>query len=227
MPDFIDDLIAARAVVKEGEAPEPLGGGYVVIQPIDGYRFGSDALWLARFAGSNIARGAEALDLCSGCGVIGMLLCIEKEAHVIGAELDEALCDMSNRASYANNIDARFINVNLNSTEIRDVLGYHLYDAVVCNPPYFKAESKHTKIAPHANSELTIDFERIAFVASNALKMGGKFFFTHTLTRLDEIICTCVDHDLRIKKLVINKSRKTFGAMCTLGGKAGMTVEVE
>ncbi len=227
MYETIDDKILSRAIVKSGEKMEPLGGGYAVIQPSDGYRFGTDAVTLARFAGGNISCGARVLDLCSGCGVVGLILCAEKGAKVVGAEIDKDLCDMSNRSAEANMFDAKFFNIDLKTNELSDICNWRLYDAVTCNPPFFKASSKPRNIAPTANSELTIDFERIAEVTESLLEIGGKFFFVHTLSRLDEIICTCEKHSLRFKKLVINKNRKTFTAMCSLGGKAGLQVEVE
>ncbi len=227
MYDNIDDKILSRAVVKSGERIEPLGGGHAVIQPSDGYRFGTDAVTLARFATCNISCGARVVDLCSGCGVVGLILCAEKGAKVVGAEIDEDLCDMSNRSAEANMFDAKFVNIDLKTNGLFDICIRRSYDAVTCNPPFFKASSKPRFVAPTANSELTIGFDRIAQVSESLLKIGGKFFFVHTLSRLDEMICTCEKHSLRFKKLIINKNRKTFTAMCSLGGKAGLQVEVE
>ena len=228
MDEKILDEILSRAVVKEGEALEPLGGGYAIIQPTDGYRFGTDAVKLAKFAGAHLHGGARVLDLCSGCGIVGLSLCADIGARVVGAEIDGALCDMSNRSAAANDFDARFENIDLRSEfDASRLCGRRFFDAVVCNPPFFKVDSKPRTVAPDANSEMTIDFERIADVASSFVKAGGKFFFVHTLSRLDELICICTAHGLRVKKLVINKNRKTFTAKCVFGGKAGMEVEVE
>jgi len=71
----------------------------------DGYRFGSDAVALAKFACGYMADGARVFDLCSGCGVVGLIVGIEKRACIAGAELDAELCDMSNRSAAMNGLD--------------------------------------------------------------------------------------------------------------------------
>lgn len=211
--------------LKSGEAIEPLDGAHSIIQSADGYRFGSDAVALAKFACENIADGARVFDLCSGCGIVGLLAAIEKGAHVVGAELDEKLCDMSNRSAVMNGLDAVFHNVDVR--ENHPVFERGAFDAVLCNPPFFKAESKPRKIAPGANSELTVTFRDIARTADTLLKQGGAFFFVHTTSRFDELFATCGEFGLALKKVIVNQNGKTFLCRATKGGRRGLAVEVK
>lgn len=213
------------AELKSGEAIEPLDDAHSIIQSADGYRFGSDAVALAKFACGYISDGARVFDLCSGCGIVGMLVAIERGARVVGAEIDEELCDMSNRSAAMNGLDAVFHNVDVR--ESNAVFERGAFDAAVCNPPFFKAGSKPRKIAPNANSELTVTFRDIAKTAGMLLKPGGSFFFVHTTTRLDELFATCGECGFALKNVTVNANGKTFLCRATKGGRLGLAVDVK
>ena len=128
--------------LKAGEKIEPLDDGYGIIQSAELYRFGTDAVALAKFAAARIARENRVLDLCSGCGVVGILIAVATGARVDGAELDGALCDMSVRSCALNGLDGvRFYNADVRDLTLADVGGVG-YDAVVCNPPFYKRDRK-------------------------------------------------------------------------------------
>ena len=219
----------AHIELKQNEVSEPLGDGYYIIQPVDGYRFGSDAVALKNFAGRFIKKSDRVCDLCSGCGVVGLLLAIEKGATVVGAEIDEALLDMSNRSATSNGLNnAVFYHADIkNLSELLEKIGKKSCDAVVCNPPFFKSDSKASKLAPNANSELTVNFDQIADAAKALLKSGGGFYIVHTATRLDEILSKCRSRGLTPKNLIVNNNGKTFLLRCVYGGRDGLTVDVE
>ncbi len=212
-----------------GEVVEPLDDKYCIIQPRDGYRFGSDAVALAHFASAGIKKDARVLDLCSGCGIIGIMLNIESGAEALGVEIDNELCDMSNRCARDINgqKDVRFVNADIRTFATHDnICLYGKFDAVVCNPPFFKANSKRASVAPAANSELTVTFDDIAATAKAFLKPCGVFYIVHTATRLDEILSTCRSHGLMPKDMVINPNGKTFMLKSVLGARPGMNVAV-
>lgn len=210
--------------LKPCEKIEPLDDGCVIIQNERGYRFGSDAVALYKFARGSVSKDTRVLDLCSGSGVIGIMLAADKGCAVDGVEIDEDLCDMSVRSCALNGLN----NVNFYNADIRTPLELDrvAYDIAVCNPPFFKANSKPSSIAPGANSELTVCFDDIAAAAQNYLKVGGSLCIVHTSTRLDEIMATLRARSLMPKELVINGNGKTFLLRAVRGGKAGMTVRV-
>lgn len=211
--------------VRDGEKAEPLGDGYYIIQNERGYRFGSDAVALAHFAQRELTWRDKVLDLCSGCGIIGIMLAISSGARIFGAEIDGELCDMSVRSVILNeleniefmNIDARKLGAYINGK----------FDAVVCNPPYYKVSSKPSEVAPQANSEISITLADVVSISKQALKVGGALFMTHVTSRLDEVVCTCRDNGLTVKKLVINPNGKTFMLRAVRGGKPYMALEIK
>lgn len=219
------DVKPESVKLKQYENIEPLDNGYSIIQNERGYRFGSDAVSLYKFARAFVKENTRVLDLCSGSGVIGIMLAADKGCTVDGVEIDRDLWDMSVRSCSINGLS----NVRFYNADIRAPLPLPtaLYDIVVCNPPFFKADSKPSAIAPNANSELTVCFDQIAAAAKTHLKVGGAFCIVHTATRLDEIIVSLMAHSLMPKELVINGNGKTFLLRAVRGGKAGMTVSID
>lgn len=213
--------------LKAGEKFEPLDDKYGIIQSEDLYRFGTDAVSLAKFASAHVSTGDRVFDLCSGCGIVGILVAIATGASVDGAELDSALFDMSVRSCAANKLEnIRFFNADVRSIDL-SVFGGERYDAVVCNPPFYKSDTRPRKIAPAAGCELTVEFSDIARAAKTLLKQNGSAYFVHTASRLDEVLCVCRDNGLTPKSLTVNANGKTFLLRCVKGGKAGLNVTVK
>lgn len=214
-----------KQYVRDGEKAEPLGDGYYIIQREDGYRFGSDAVSLAHFSAEHISAQSRVLDLCSGCGIIGIMLAISTGADVTGIEIDKNLADMSARSALLNglnnvhvkNIDALSLGSDINGK----------FDAVVCNPPYYKAISKPSAVAPQANSEISITLADVVAISGRALNSRGALYMTHVTSRLDEVMCVCRDNGLTVKKVVINPNGKTFMLRAVRGGKPYMTLEIK
>lgn len=204
---------------------EPLGGGYNIIQSKSYYRFGSDAVALAHFAAENITNADRALDLCSGCGIIGIMLNIERGCAVTGVEIDKRLFDMSERSARLNGLDrVKFINADAREFCVDPS---DKFDAVVCNPPYYKINSKPALVAPAANSELSVTLSDITEAARRTLKTGGALYMSHITNRLDEVIYACNESGLTVKRLVINKNLKTFLLRAVLGAKQHLDVQVK
>lgn len=211
--------------VRDGEKAEPLGDGYYIIQSESGYRFGSDAVALAHYASGFARRNSRVFDLCSGCGIIGIMLAISDGCTVDGAEIDGGLCDMSVRSCALNGLDnVRFTNFDIRNA---DRLAAAEYDLVVCNPPYYKAGSKPSAVAPQANSELTVTLSDVIVAAKRLLKVGGALCMVYISSRLDEVLIECDRNGLAPKELIVNPNGKTFMLRAVRGGKRGMTVKVK
>lgn len=207
----------------EGERAEPLDEQNIIIQSVDGYRFGSDSVELAHFAAKRIKKGARVFDLCSGCGIIGIMLAIEG-FQVDGAEIDHAQWDRSVRSAGANMLD----NACFYNTDINDLGGFERssYRAVVCNPPFYKLGAYKGKNA-QANAELTVTLSDVVVAARRLLGLYGSFFLVHTAERLDEVLTLCTQHELFVKELAINKNCKTFMLRAVKGAKRGMNIMVK
>ncbi|MDE7405778.1 MAG: methyltransferase [Clostridiales bacterium] len=211
--------------VRDGEKAEPLGDGYYIIQSENGYRFGSDAVALAHYASGFVSKNSRVFDLCSGCGIIGIMLAISNGCTIDGAEIDGTLCDMSNRSCALNDLDdVKFVNADIRNADMFTAAGY---DLVVCNPPYYKADSKPSSVAPQANSELTVNLADVISTAKRLLKVGGALCIVHISSRLDEVLIECNRNGLSPKELIVNPNGKTFMLRAVRGGKQGMTVKVK
>src|SRR5699024_12412498 len=72
-------------------------GGMKIIQSPSVFSFSLDAVLLANFAHVPIKKG-EILDLCSGNGVIPLLLSARTKAHITGVEIQEKIVNMARRS---------------------------------------------------------------------------------------------------------------------------------
>lgn len=80
--------------------------GLKIIQKIDGFCFGLDAVLLANFA--DIKKGDEVIDLGTGTGIISILIAGKTEAKsVTGLEIQEEMAEMAQRSVKLNNIEDR------------------------------------------------------------------------------------------------------------------------
>lgn len=209
--------------LSDNERAEPLDDKNVIIQSVDGYRFGSDSVALAHFAAERLKKGARVFDLCSGCGIIGIMLAIEG-FKVDGAEIDHAQWDRSVRSAGANMLD----NACFYNTDINDLGGFERssYHGVVCNPPFYRLGAYKGKNA-QANAELTVTLSDVVAAARRLLRAYGSFFLVHTAERLDEAMTLCTQHDLFVKELAVNRNCKTFMLRAVKGARRGMNVIVK
>lgn len=205
------------------EKAEPLDDKHYIIQSEKGYRFGTDAVKLAQFAAKRVKREDKVFDLCSGCGIIGISIAVERGCIVDGVELERSLWDMSVRSCALNRLDGvRFVNAD--ARDISTLFPPAAYDCVVCNPPFYKRNSIPGSIAPNADSEITVTFAEVVGAAKHLLRVGGDFCIVHTSSRLDEVLSECRNCGLAPKQLALNPNGKTFLLRAVRGGKSGMTV---
>lgn len=178
--------------------------GLMIYQSKDGYRFTSDAVALANFV--TVKNGGVLVDLCSGSGVIGILANAKnriKQVYLV--ELQPSLADMCRQTVEYNKIKNITI-INRQLQGVHKLLINTNIDTVVCNPPYYKKESKtraKTKEISVARNELEVSLEEVISEASKLLKDGGKFYMCHKMSRLTDIIVYLRKHNLEPKELKI------------------------
>ena len=114
---------------------EYLPNGYTLELPEGCFPLSTDSMLLADFV--KLPRNARVLDLGSGCGTLGLLLCA-KDPHcsVTGLEFSES----AHRAAL-DNICHNGLTARLQSicTDLRDLPGEFIgtFHCCVSNPPYF------------------------------------------------------------------------------------------
>lgn len=177
-------------------------GRLVCRQHEQGYRFSVDAVLVAHFLQPS-ARG-RVLDLGSGCGVIGLVLCFRyPELQVTGLELQRSLADLGTDNANANGYADRFKVQQGDLLKIREFIKPESYAAVVSNPPYRKPGTgrinRHDQAAL-ARHELTVDMDGVVRAASFAVKNRGKTVFIYPAERLTELIATMARYRFVVKR---------------------------
>jgi tRNA1(Val) A37 N6-methylase TrmN6 len=197
-----------------------------IIQSPSVFSFSLDAVLLAKFAYMPIQKG-HIVDLCTGNGVIPLLLSMRTKGKIIGIEIQERLCDMAKRSVQYNGLEKQIEIIHGDIKEAPKRLGYSKYDVVTCNPPYFPTVSKeemnkniHLAIARH---EIYCTLEDVVRVSSQLLKQGGKAAFVHRPGRLLDLITLMREHRLEPKRLrfVYPKSGKEANTILVEGIKDG------
>lgn len=219
--------------LKDNERIDDLErNGLKIIQDPGRFCFGMDAVLLSGFV--RVKDGAHVLDMCTGTGIIPILLSAKTNASKIDAlEIQEDSADMAVRSVLLNDLSDR---INIVTGDVKDsvsLFGKATFDAVTCNPPYMigqhglKNPSSAMAIARH---EVLCTFEDITANAAAVLKPGGSFFLVHRPFRLAEIITTLSRYKLEPKRMqliypYVDKEPNMVLIEAVRGGKSRMTVE--
>ena len=109
-----------------------------IIQNKDGFCFGIDAVLLSDFA-KDIRNNAKVLDLGTGTGILGILLCGKTNpSKIYGIEVQSEVADMALRSVTLNNLNNKFEIINDNVKNLSNHFENGSFDAIVSNPPYKK-----------------------------------------------------------------------------------------
>ena len=187
----------AQEYLRDGERLDDLQrDGYQIIQNPRLFCFGMDAVLLSSFA--VVKPGEKVLDLCSGNGVIPILLKAKSRGKTFsGLEINEMNVDMARRSALLNGIEDSVKVVQGDIKEADRIFPAASFDVVTCNPPYMTGgrgllnEKSDRAIARH---ELLCTFEDVAHSAQRMLRPGGRFYLVHRPSRLPQIIrnlCAC------------------------------------
>ena len=175
--------------------------GKKIIQNTDYFCFGIDSVLLANFVSSNSSKNVV-VDLCSGTGVISVILTQKKKLHKIYAvELQDEMYNLLKRNIKLNNLEDCIYPFKAN---IKDYYLDKKVDIVVCNPPYkeigtgIKNENTVKYIARH-EKECTL--EDVFKCSSKILKQKGKLYLVHKPQRLVDLISLARKYNLEAKTL--------------------------
>lgn len=169
--------------------------GMKIIQNKNGFCFGIDSVLLSDFA-KEIKNGAKCVDLGTGTGILGILLCAKTNlSQIIGIEIQKEVAEMANRSIILNNLENKFKIININLKEIKNnkinYLEKNSFDYIITNPPYKKLntgkinENEKKLISRH---EITASLDDFIEVANYLLKDKGTIFMVHRPERLADIL---------------------------------------
>jgi len=207
---------------------ETLFNGYTLDIAPGAFPLSTDSMALAAF--TRLPRNARVLDLGSGCGTLGVLLCAKDGGcTVTGIELDQTAHEIAEKNCRDNQLGERLKSICADLTAVADFLAPGSFDVCVSNPPYFTAGflSKTTPLARH---EEACSLERLMQSAAYSLKFGGDFFLVHKPERLAEIFATACACKLEPKRLCLLRHKESGPVslvlvQCRKGAKPGLTWE--
>ncbi len=219
--------------IKDNERVDDLQcRGYRLIQDPTKFCFGLDAVLLSDFA--RVSVGEKVLDMCTGTGIIPILMAAKTEADSFKAiEIQPEFVDMARRSVALNDLENRIDIIEGDIKHISEYIPKSSMDAVTCNPPYMiekhgiinEADSK--TIARH---EIMCSLEDVVRAGAVSLRPGGNFYMIHRPFRLTEILVMLTKYKLEPKRIrfvypYVDKEPNMVMIEAKRGGKSRVTVE--
>ena len=207
---------------------ETLFNGFTLEIPPGGFPLSTDSMVLAHFI--KLPRSAKVLDLGSGCGTLGVLLCAKApECTVTGFELTEHAHRAAQENIRANGLQSRMESICADLRQIPEVLPQGSFSLCVSNPPYFSGGPVSHR-TPLARREDGCTLAELLKSAAWALKYGGDLYLVHRPERLGEIIAQAAPFRLEAKRLGLLRHAEGQRPNLILlqlrkGGKPGLSWE--
>ena len=198
--------------IRKNERIDDLGiNDLKIIQNKEYFCFGTDSVLLANFVKSENSNNVI-LDLCSGSGVIPIILSAKKKyKKIFGVELQSEMYDLFDRNIKINNLEDSIISIKENVKNIKDIrkkitsiMGKDKIDIITCNPPYKEIGTGLTTnhdIKTIAKCEVMCNLEDIFITSSKLLGKGGKLYLVHKPERLSDLICFGRKYNLEAKEI--------------------------
>lgn len=207
---------------------ETLHNGFTIDFPGGTFPLSTDSMVLADFV--RLPKNARVLDLGSGCGTLGMLLCAgDPGCRVWGVELSENAHRAALENIARNGLQDRLFSVCSDLRSMPEEIPAGQFHCVLSNPPYFSGGKPSTR-TPAARQDDSCSLPELFASAAKHLRYGGDFFLVHKPERLAELmVCGCgAGLEPKVLTLVRHKPGSTPGMIllqCRKGGKPGLRLE--
>lgn len=207
---------------------EQLHNGFTLELCDGAFPLSTDSIALSGFV--RLPKQATVLDLGSGCGTLGLLLCAnDPNCAVTGIEVDENAHNTALRNIAANNISARLTSICADLRTIPSFLPAGSFHCCVSNPPYFSSGPQKAR-NPQARHEALCNLEDLFQAAAWAIRYGGDFFIVHKPERLSELCACATAHKLEPKRLLLLRHKPSDPIslvlmQCRKGAKSGLRIE--
>lgn len=204
-----------------------------IIQNKNGFCFGIDSVLLSDFA-KDIRNNSTVLDLGTGTGILGILLCGKTNlSKIYGVEIQEEVSEMANRSIKLNNLEDKFQIINDNIKNLPSYFKECSFDAIVSNPPYKKDNSgikNESEVKLISRHEITASLEDFISISSKMLKNNGSLYMVHRPERLSDLFCLLKKYNLEPKNLRMvhsysNSKPKLILVKATKNAKSFLNIE--
>lgn len=206
--------------------------GYRLIQKPKGFCFGVDAVLLSDF--TTVKKGQKVLDLCTGSGVIPILLAAKTEgSQFTGLELQRDYADMADRSVQLNQLEDKIRILCGDVRNTRDLFSPNSFSVVTANPPYMTEHHGLTNLYEPktiARHEVALNLEDVIAAACYVLPESGSFFMIHKPFRLAEIFKVMKEYRIEPKRMrlvhpYVDKEPTMVMIEGVKGGRERITVE--
>ena len=185
---------------------EYLPNGFTLSLCDGAFPLSTDSMVLAHFA--RLPKNASVLDLGSGCGTLGLLLCSKDQTcRITGIELEEKLHLQAMENIRRNQLAFRMESICADLRSVSGMFSPGSFSCCVSNPPYYSAGAASRTLAT-ARQQGSCTPEDLFACAGSLLKFGGDFFLVHKPERLAELIATAAKYRLETKRLCLVRHRE-------------------
>ena len=207
---------------------EQLHNGFTLDASGSSFPLSTDSILLSHFV--KLPRQAHVLDLGSGCGTLGVLLCAkDASCHVTGVELDPLAHDAALQNIARNGLQDRMKSICADLRSFSEGIAPGQFQVCISNPPYFSGGPASTthKVARREDHCTTAE---LCSAASRALKYGGDFFVVHKPEKLAHLIACGAACGMEAKRLLLVRHKENSEISLILlsfrkGGKPGLQIE--
>jgi tRNA1(Val) A37 N6-methylase TrmN6 len=195
------------------------------------HKYGTDSILLAEFA-APAAKNKVAVDLCSGCGIIPVLLSAAKRVYAVEIQGEAAGLIAANIADFP---QMQLVHGDLRCEQTLSVIGRERADLVTANPPYYLAGSGYERQSAAQKSaryegDCGCNLAEVVAAANYLLKFGGRLMMCMTAPRLAETIGVMQGCGIEPKEIVLIGAQNSRKARLFLisgkkGAKSGVKTE--
>lgn len=184
------------------------------------HTFGTDAIILFDFA--DIKRKDRVCDLGTGCGIMGILAAEKSDNTVYGVDIQEKAVRQAELSAVLSGLEGKFKPLE---ADIKNLSGASFdtpFTAVLCNPPYFKADSgKISSNMAHAiaRQEIKCDIKDVVLAASKILCDKGRLCLCNRPDRLVDVISAMREVKIEPKRIQFVKNKKGEAWLFLVEGK--------
>lgn len=184
-----------------------------IVQDTEIFKFSIDSILLAEFV--EIKNSSQViLDLCTGNGVIPLILSYYVKNKIMAFELQDYVFDLARESIEMNGLNEQISCINDDVKNIGKYFPGNNFSVIVANPPYFKYKKSslinENETKAMARHEIALNLVELFEVVKYALKDKGEFYLVHLPERLEEILYLCEIYGINAKKVqfIYTKSDK-------------------